>query len=106
MATSTPVPRIDYAAELAFFLLEQTGSVCGKWEGRMSAAEQRALFGRFLGKGVIEIDGTEETLRNRVSVCYGMDWDYRNTTRFRQLQEPELVRPAKAGGRVQVSTQL
>jgi hypothetical protein len=76
---------MDYAANLCFFLQEKTGSIFGYWEGRMTAAEQRALFGRYLGKGVIEIDGTKELVLNRVSVCFGTDSDNRNVTPWRNL---------------------
>jgi hypothetical protein len=64
---------MDYAANLAFFLLEKTGTVFGRWNGRMAAAEQRALFGRFLGKGKIWIDGANETIEHHVKVCFGLD---------------------------------
>jgi hypothetical protein len=75
----------DYAAQLALFLVEKTGSCLGSWSGRMSAADQRALFGRFIGKGRIIIDGDNETLCNRVKVCFGLDWDDRNQTKWRNL---------------------
>ena len=52
----------DYAAALALFLLEKTGSVFGRYEAHMKAAEQRALFGRSIGKGRIIIDGTNGTI--------------------------------------------
>jgi hypothetical protein len=76
---------VDYAANLAFFLLQKTGSVLGIWKGPMPAAEQRTLFGRFLGKGQIVIDGTRETVCNRVKVCFGQDYDDRNTVAWRAL---------------------
>jgi hypothetical protein len=73
------------ATNLAFFLLEKTGSVLGKWAGKMAAKDQRELFGRFIGKGEIIIDGTEETIGNRVKVCFGLDYDDRNVTAWRAL---------------------
>jgi len=76
---------IDYPANLALFLLEETGSVFNTWRGRMTAREQRALFGRFIGKGLIVIDGTTETVLNRVKVCFGLDYDDRNITRWGAL---------------------
>ena len=76
---------MDYAANLAFFLLAKTGNICGTFAGHMSAAEQRALFGRFLGKGAIVIDGERETVCNRVKVCFGLDYDDRNVTRWSAL---------------------
>ncbi len=80
----------NYVTNVCEFLLEKTGSVCGKWEGKMSAKEQRALFGRFLGKGTIVIDGEAETVLNRVKVCFGLDWDDRNVTKFSRLAGFEL----------------
>ncbi len=76
---------MDYAANVAFFLQEKTGSVLGQWKGKMSAAEQRSLLGRFLGKGMIVIDGAQESICNRVKVCFGLDYDDRNVTKFSAL---------------------
>ena len=76
---------MDYAANLALFLLEKTGTVLGRWVGKMTAAEQRALFGKFVGKGRIVINGEEETVSNLVTVCFGQDYDYRNVTAWRAL---------------------
>jgi hypothetical protein len=75
----------DYAANLAIFLSEKTGSCLKTWNGKLSAAEQRTLFGRFIGKGTIVIDGTAETICNRVKVCFGMDWDDRSVTKWGAL---------------------
>jgi hypothetical protein len=66
---------MDYAANLAIFLTDKTGSCLGTWKGKLPAAEQRDLFGKFLGKGTIEIDGTNETLIHWVSVCFGQDYE-------------------------------
>lgn len=66
---------MDYAANLALFLTEKTGSCLKSWAGRLTAAEQRALFGRFLGKGKIRINGAEETIEHHVKVCFGTDTD-------------------------------
>jgi hypothetical protein len=76
---------VDYAANLAAFLLAETGSVLGTWSGRLSASEQRSLFGRFIGKGKIVIDGEHETVCNRVKVCFGHDYDDRNLTAWKAL---------------------
>lgn len=75
----------DFAASLALFLLSQTGTVFGQWSGRLTASEQRNLFGRFIGKGLIIINGTTETICNRVKVCFGHDYDDRNVTAWRNL---------------------
>lgn len=65
--------RTDYAANLALFLTEKTGSCLKVWSGHMAAAEQRALFGRFLGKGKLWIDGAAETVEHYRKVGFGMD---------------------------------
>lgn len=75
----------DYAANLAIFLTEKTGTCMGEWYGRMTAQEQRALFGKYIGKGLIIINGAQETICNRVKVCFGLDYDDRNVTNWRAL---------------------
>lgn len=77
--------RPDYAANLALFLVEKVGTVFGEWKGHMSAKEQRELFGRFIGKGRIVINGEQETIANRVKVCFGLDYDDRNQTAWKDL---------------------
>lgn len=72
---TTTLTKYDAAANMALFLLEKTGSVCGRFYGTMPAAQQRAMFGRFLGKGKVEIDGATEILSHTVKVCFGMDYD-------------------------------
>jgi hypothetical protein len=83
--TLSNIRRPDYAAQLALFLLEKTGSIWGRHRAHMTAAEQRALFGRFIGKGAIIIDGTAETICMRAKVGFGLDWDDRHTTRWSAL---------------------
>ena len=75
----------EATTNVSFFLLAKTGSVTGAWKGRMTAAEQRAMFGQFLGKGTLVIDGATECLRHRVQVCFGLDWDDTKVRTFRQL---------------------
>lgn len=75
----------DFAAQLALFLLETTGSIWGRFRGKMPAAQQRALFGRFIGKGDIIIDGTEETVEMIYRVCFGTDWDRKGYTKWSAL---------------------
>ncbi len=65
----------DSAANLAFFLLENTGSPLGRWTGRLPAADQRKLMGKFLGKGMLSIKGVDETVSHTRKVAFGMDWD-------------------------------
>lgn len=80
----------DYAAKIAFFLLDRTGSIWGTFKGTLSKKEQLGLFGRYIGKGQIVIDGLHETVCNRVKVCFGMDWDDRNWTQFAEFSNQEL----------------
>ena len=73
---------MDYAANLANFLMDKKGSVFATWNGRMTAKEQRALFGKFLGKGLIEINGTNETVCHYVKVCFGLDSECTKTIKW------------------------
>lgn len=59
---------------VTMFLLRETGSIWGTWHGRMNAKEQRKLFGKFLGKGKIYIDGYNERIDHTVKVCFGTDF--------------------------------
>lgn len=77
---------MDYAANLALFLQEKTGTIFGEWDGRMTAAEQRALFGRFLGKGLLCINGSAETVEHHVKVCFGTDSDMTARVAWRDLK--------------------
>lgn len=77
--------RTDYAAQLAFFLLDNVGSILGTWRGRLTAKQQIKLFGQFIGKGTIIINGDDETIRNRVKVCFGHDYDDRNVMAWKEL---------------------
>ena len=79
------ISKTDFAASLAAFLLEKKGSVLGSWRGKLTATEQRSLFGRFLGKGTIIINGTEETLIHRIKVCFGLDWEDTASLAWRDL---------------------
>jgi hypothetical protein len=76
---------MDYVSNLALFLTEKTGSCCGAWQGRMKAVEQRALFGRFLGKGLIIIDGSTEQVQHVIKVCFGLDWDVTDNIKWKNL---------------------
>jgi len=76
---------MDYAANLAIFLTERKGSCFATWSGRMPAVEQRALFGRFLGKGTLWIDGTAETIEHYRKVCFGLDSDCTANLKWRAL---------------------
>jgi hypothetical protein len=75
----------DPAANLAFFLMENASGIWGKWSGPLKAADQRALFGRFLGKGRVYIDGAEERLKHIVTVGFGMDFDVTADVSWRDL---------------------
>ena len=75
----------ETTGDLAMFLLEKTGSVFGIWRGYMSKKDQLHRLGLYLGKGKIIIDGADETVCCRVKVCFGMDYEDKNTTRWANL---------------------
>lgn len=79
-------PANDRAAFLALVLTEATGTPNGYIESRMTANEQREIFGRSLGRGVIKIDGFNAEISMRVKVCFGTDFDIRNITHWRDLK--------------------
>ena len=78
----------EATTNVAFFLLEKVGNVTGTWRGRLTAKEQRALFGQFLGKGTLTIDGALERVTHTIKVCFGLDYDVNQTRTFRQLGNP------------------
>jgi hypothetical protein len=51
----------------------------------MSAKEQRELFGRFLGKGRVIIDGHAEMVSHVRKVCFGLDYDVTANIAWRNL---------------------
>ena len=75
----------DAAGSLALFLTERAGSCLASWSGRLTAVEQRQLFGRFLGKGRLVIDGATETLEHHRKVCFGLDSECTAHLRWRDL---------------------
>ena len=86
--TYTHIPETvigdDPVANIAFLLLETTGSIDGRLTCRMPAATQRALWGKFLGKGTLYIDGKRETITHSKKIAYGMDFET-DETAFRDL---------------------
>ena len=77
--------KFEAATNLAHFLMEKTGSIFGTIDVRMSAAEQRQLFGHFVGKGTIEINGETETIKHYRKVCFGLDSECTKVLRWRDL---------------------
>lgn len=67
--------KYDVCANLAFLCLEKTGTVFGRVKCRLNAENQRKLFGRYLGKGLIVIDGENETITHTVKRCFGLDYE-------------------------------
>ena len=92
--TYTPVSQfvLDTAAEgdiptaLAFFLIDQGKRVYGKWTGNISASDQRILFGSFIGKGRIVIDGERETVHHLIRICFGQDSDIDYTCGWQNIR--------------------
>ena len=74
----------DKVAALAFFLLDNVGTVCGRWAGHMSANDQRALFGQFVGKGTFVVNGAHESVDYSVAMAFGT---MRDTVWFKAWKE-------------------
>jgi hypothetical protein len=79
------IDSIDRAANLAHFLLARTGTIFGSWHGRLTADAQARLLGRKLGKGLIVIDGENETIAHFRKVCFGTDFDCTERLAWRDL---------------------
>lgn len=73
MALNTVESKYDIAANMALFLATNGKSIYSTWAGNMKAADQRAIFGAFLGKGTIYIDGENDAAYCMVTVCFGTD---------------------------------
>jgi hypothetical protein len=82
---TTTTETTDRAAALALFLIEHKGSCLATWSGRLTAAEQRALLGRFLGKGKLWIDGAAETVEHHRKVGFGFDSECTASLSWRAL---------------------
>jgi hypothetical protein len=72
----------DLVASIAFFLVDKTDDCRGYWAGRMTKKEQIDVFGVYLGKGLICIDGEKEIVKMIVKVCFGTDTETVKTLTF------------------------
>lgn len=70
--------RGNISSNLAFFLLVNTGSIFGQWEGKIRVEDQKRLLGRSFGKKNIIINGNTESFEIWKSVCFGTDFDSRS----------------------------
>jgi hypothetical protein len=68
-----PASRFDVATNIAHFLMAQGLSIFDKWQGKITAADQRKIFGVKLGKGIIVVDGENDRAENRSQTCFGGD---------------------------------
>lgn len=68
---SAQANRHQLAAKIGLFLVQRTGQRDGKWRGKLLADEQRALLGRYFGRGTLVIDGARERVRYQVERLFG-----------------------------------
>ncbi|KGC70209.1 MULTISPECIES: hypothetical protein [Burkholderia] len=61
----------EQATKIGLFLVNRTGQCTGKWRGKLLADEQRALLGRYFGRGTLTIDGARERIRYQVEHLFG-----------------------------------
>lgn len=83
-ALQPPTSRHNIIENLALFLVANGEATNGRWSGPLLARDQRALFGVFLGKGQISIDGERDRVRHTITICFGTDFA---TTDELELQE-------------------
>ena len=103
MTKHTPVSQFvldtaasDTSAALAFFLVEQGKPVYGMWTGKLSSADQRTLFGSFIGKGRIVIDGGNEKIHHLVTIAFGQDAEYDFTRKWEHIRN----HPRRSNGKI------
>lgn len=67
------IKTVDVHARLALFLTGEVGSCNQLWKGKLSAAEQIALFGKKLAHPLTKffICGETSTISTYKSVCFG-----------------------------------
>lgn len=65
----------ETASHIAFFLISQGKKSYEEWDGYMPAKKQREVFGVYLGRGRIFVDGLNETISMTVKVCFGLDFN-------------------------------
>lgn len=75
----------DKAASLAHYVTQATGTPLGRVKVRMPAADQRALFGRYFGRGLLIINGETETVEHVVKRCFGLDHEVTAAVNWRDL---------------------
>lgn len=76
---------MDRVADLALYVTRATGTPLGRVKMRMPAADQRQLFGRYFGKGLLIVDGSTETVEHVVKRCFGLDHEVTATVRWIDL---------------------
>jgi len=72
-------------ADLALYVTRAAGTPCGRVRVRMPAADQRDLFGRYFGRGLLIIDGSTETVEHVVKRCFGLDSETTHCVKWADL---------------------
>ena len=81
----TTTKSFERAELLAQFLFVRTGSVLSKWSGKLNKTEQELYLGAYFGRGVIHIDGQDESVKRTVSICFGRDYEDKNYSKWADL---------------------
>ena len=67
--------KLDRIEKIYQFLMAQDeGRGVDRFVGKMRAADQRAVFGEYLGRGTIVIDWLENEIQHIVKVAFGQDF--------------------------------
>lgn len=83
------ISKYDVGFNLANFLLDKTGSIFGIWNDHMLKKDQLNLFGMYLGKGNIYINGATERISHTVSRCFGTDFETTFSKMWNELDKVE-----------------
>jgi hypothetical protein len=72
----------EMAEKITALIVEKTGSCLGSHSQKFTAKEQKQLFGRYFGKGLIVIDAANETITHVIKTAFGCDSDWTAQIKF------------------------
>jgi len=64
------IDKLAAIANMRNHVILVTGNINAVWQGRLTAAQQRDMYGMYLGKGLITIDTRERLLVHTVRVGF------------------------------------
>jgi len=75
----------DKIESMSALVIARCDSPWGRVTLKMNKAEQVAMFGQYMGRGTIIVDGEAEEVRHVVSCCFGQDYEVTKTVKWIDL---------------------